>query len=180
MTREGPPFFTQNDHYLDSSRGKWLAYYNLTYENQDRYHQDRRERSFSPASEFVDERPAIFMSERAVRADPPGVRALKALAELGYSDLTQADFVRLHPPNQFQEELEMMADVRAYFQVSYKVNCSLRRLVHELTMSSFNGDIVHVENNRQRPNHDLPLSERRRCAQHAGLPVCRAGKSRGI
>ena len=53
--------------------------------------------------------------------DPPLDRALRALGELGYANLRQSDLVRLDPPDTFEEELNVMADVRAYFQVAYKV-----------------------------------------------------------
>ena len=57
------------------------------------------------------------------------VIALKALEELGYPGLAFSDLSRLHPSDNFQIELEVMADVRAYFQVSFKVSL---RTVHIL------------------------------------------------
>ena len=46
--------------------------------------------------------------------------ALAALAKLGYH-ATPADLGKLHPPDIYEEELEVMAEVRAYWRVAYKV-----------------------------------------------------------
>lgn len=50
--------------------------------------------------------------------------ALAALAKLGYN-VTAADLGKLNPPDIFEEELQVMAEVRAYFHVSYKVRTSV-------------------------------------------------------
>lgn len=47
--------------------------------------------------------------------------ALSALAKLGYVGLTVDDLGKLNPPDEYEEELHVMAEVRAYFQVAYKV-----------------------------------------------------------
>lgn len=49
--------------------------------------------------------------------------ALSSLAALGIH-VTVADLGKLHPPDIYEEELEVMAEVRAYFQVAYKVRDS--------------------------------------------------------
>ncbi|KZT74598.1 hypothetical protein DAEQUDRAFT_660676 [Daedalea quercina L-15889] len=46
--------------------------------------------------------------------------ALSALAKLGYVGLTGHDLGKLNRPDEYEEELHVMAEVRAYFQVSYK------------------------------------------------------------
>lgn len=48
-------------------------------------------------------------------------RALRVLKEAGYVSYKLADFDRLRRTDVFQDELIVMADVRAYFQVAYKV-----------------------------------------------------------
>lgn len=48
--------------------------------------------------------------------------ALAALAAIGYTGLTTDDLGKLNPEDEYETELEVMAEVRAYFQVSYKVN----------------------------------------------------------
>ncbi|KZT22881.1 hypothetical protein NEOLEDRAFT_1180623 [Neolentinus lepideus HHB14362 ss-1] len=46
--------------------------------------------------------------------------ALAALADIGYAGLTAEDLGKLNPPDEFTREIIVMAQVRAYFQVSYK------------------------------------------------------------
>ncbi|EPQ51165.1 hypothetical protein GLOTRDRAFT_141261 [Gloeophyllum trabeum ATCC 11539] len=46
--------------------------------------------------------------------------ALAALADIGYTGITQEDLGKLNPPDEFAREINVMAQVRAYFQVSYK------------------------------------------------------------
>lgn len=58
-------------------------------------------------------------------AESPLDRALAALRELGYKDLVESDLDRLIPPDEYEEELVVMADVRAYFQVAYKVRAPI-------------------------------------------------------
>ncbi len=48
-------------------------------------------------------------------------KALAALAALGFSGLTAEDLEKLHPVDEYETELKVMAEVRGYFQVSYKV-----------------------------------------------------------
>ncbi|TFK46143.1 hypothetical protein OE88DRAFT_1687998 [Heliocybe sulcata] len=85
--------FTQNGHYYDSCRDKWLAKY-----------KDARARK-APVSDGHEEK---------INA------ALAALANLGYDGLTAEDLGKLNPPDEFIREINVMAQVRAYFQVSYK------------------------------------------------------------
>lgn len=51
-------------------------------------------------------------------------QALAALAALGYH-VSAADLGKLNPPDVFESELELMAEVRAYFQIAYKVRCAM-------------------------------------------------------
>ena len=53
-------------------------------------------------------------------------KALSALAALGYN-VTAADFGKLVPPDLYEQEMDIMAEVRAYFYVAYKV-CHLLSL----------------------------------------------------
>jgi len=55
------------------------------------------------------------------RVETPADRALRSLAEAGYKNLRVSDLARLLPPDS-EEELIVMADVRAFYQVSYKVS----------------------------------------------------------
>lgn len=57
----------------------------------------------------------------------PEERAIQALADLGYTGLSVEDLARLNPPDEYEEALLVMADVRAYFQVAYKVHFTSSR-----------------------------------------------------
>ncbi|CCL98324.1 uncharacterized protein FIBRA_00318 [Fibroporia radiculosa] len=46
--------------------------------------------------------------------------ALAALAKAGFIGLTTDDLGKLNPPDEFEDELNVMAEVHGYFQVSYK------------------------------------------------------------
>ncbi len=46
---------------------------------------------------------------------------LANLAKLGYTGIGEDDLGKLNPPDIYEEELQVMAEVRAYFQVAYKV-----------------------------------------------------------
>ncbi|TDL21013.1 hypothetical protein BD410DRAFT_790079 [Rickenella mellea] len=127
LAMEKSPLYTQNHHYLDSVRDKWLSKY-----------RERRKNPIPPppppvpvpAPSPAARRPAAFdhrlyPSSVGVAAHmeeevSPLDEALSALARLGYRGLTETDLTRLSPPDSFEEELIVMADVRAYFQVAYK------------------------------------------------------------
>lgn len=50
-------------------------------------------------------------------------RAAIALAKLGYLSVTSTTLKRLLPPDdEYEDEITVMADVRAYFHVAYKVS----------------------------------------------------------
>lgn len=52
--------------------------------------------------------------------------ALAALRKLGHLDLTAEDIMQFPLRDEYEEELKVMADVRAYFQVSYQVSVNLK------------------------------------------------------
>ncbi|KAH7883417.1 P-loop containing nucleoside triphosphate hydrolase protein, partial [Phlebopus sp. FC_14] len=100
------PNFTQNTHYYQTLCEGWLNKYKLARQDM-RVH----EIDYTP--------PRV----RHVRVDneSPDVVALRALAQLGYGGLSVNDLARLLPPDaRFEQELIVMADVRAYFHVAYK------------------------------------------------------------
>ncbi|KAG7442467.1 uncharacterized protein BT62DRAFT_954832 [Guyanagaster necrorhizus] len=47
-------------------------------------------------------------------------KALAALTALGFTGLTAEELEKLHPVDDYETELKVMAEVRGYFQVSYK------------------------------------------------------------
>ncbi|KAH9932350.1 P-loop containing nucleoside triphosphate hydrolase protein [Fomitopsis serialis] len=48
------------------------------------------------------------------------IEALALLTKLGYKGLKVEDLGKLNPPDEFEEEMQVMAEVRAYFHVAYK------------------------------------------------------------
>lgn len=58
--------------------------------------------------------------------DPEKINTILALlAEIGHTGLKAEDLGKLNPPDEYETELQVMAEVRGYFQVSYKVRtCS--------------------------------------------------------
>ncbi|KAG2141892.1 P-loop containing nucleoside triphosphate hydrolase protein [Suillus clintonianus] len=95
---ETTPHYTQNTHYLQTLRDKWLSHYKTA-------------RS----------RPSQYKAHiRHVREVTAQAKALRALAEAGYTNIRVSDLARLLPPDSFEDELIVMADVRAYYHVAYK------------------------------------------------------------
>lgn len=57
--------------------------------------------------------------------DPETIRVLMSLlAKLGHNQLKLEDLAKLNPPDEYENELQVMAEVRGYFKVSYKVSQS--------------------------------------------------------
>ena len=49
---------------------------------------------------------------------------LAGLTKLGYTGVKEVDLGKLNPPDLYEDELEVMAEVRAYFDISCKVRLS--------------------------------------------------------
>ncbi|KIK46797.1 hypothetical protein CY34DRAFT_799955 [Suillus luteus UH-Slu-Lm8-n1] len=75
------------------------------------------ERATSPP---VLSRASVTASRVYATSETPEAKALRALAEAGYANLSIQDLSRLLPPDSREKELIVMADVRAYFHVAYK------------------------------------------------------------
>ncbi|EKM52205.1 uncharacterized protein PHACADRAFT_198273 [Phanerochaete carnosa HHB-10118-sp] len=69
-----------------------------------------------PQKRSIEEKRELDAEERA-RFEQQAITALTVL--LGHN-VTLEDFARLLPPDVYEEELEVMAEVRAYFKVAYK------------------------------------------------------------
>ncbi|KAG1851703.1 P-loop containing nucleoside triphosphate hydrolase protein [Suillus subluteus] len=118
------PHYTQNTHYLQTLREKWLAHYKTVRSRPSMYRAPIR-----PIGEAVgpcpsnDPNPSNCPSPAkpgGAKVETPESKALRALAEAGYAGLQVSDLARLLPPDSFEEELVVMADVRAYYHVAYK------------------------------------------------------------
>ena len=122
---EGTPHFTQNSHYFQTLRERWLAYYKMVRMNPAQYNASVVEPS-ELSAELSEDEPELPVET---------LEALRALAEAGYPNLRVSDLARLLPPDSWEEELIVMADVRAYYQVGYKVSCA-RQLYFKASESS--------------------------------------------
>ena len=65
---------------------------------------------------------SIAELEAATEREALETEALALLTKLGYKGLKVEDLGKLNPPDEFEEELQVMAEVRAYFHVAYKVS----------------------------------------------------------
>ncbi|XP_006461470.1 hypothetical protein AGABI2DRAFT_192973 [Agaricus bisporus var. bisporus H97] len=128
---EGEPF-TVNNHYLADYKEKFLVYYR-------RARRDAKRKALSPGTRrpsptkmtsmaMAEETRSPMNRSRSVfqsasideGAVDPITEALTALSRAGYPGLTQDDLPKLLGQDDMEPALEIMATVRAYFQVSYK------------------------------------------------------------
>ncbi|OCB87674.1 hypothetical protein A7U60_g5200 [Sanghuangporus baumii] len=150
LKQEKHPLYTQNEYYFRTLRLHWLAEYTEARLKQNKYvklravtasefsDDDHLPIQLAPSSPGLYAVPMVAPSPmdcpriraysspkpvpvRYVPDATPMDRALEALRELGYKNVTRADLPRLlTAPDEFNEELIVMADVRAYFFVAYK------------------------------------------------------------
>jgi len=96
---------TSNEHYLSDYKAKYLA----------RYRAERKVHSGSGANDRL----RNFMNGTY---DHNGnlENAISCLQQMGFpSDLKKEDFLRLLKPDTSEEALDIMAEVRAYYQGQY-------------------------------------------------------------
>ena len=77
---------------------------------------------------------------------------LAGLTRLGYTNVTREDLGKLCPPDEYEKEIMLMAEVRAYFHISYKVRPYSFYFSCNITISDFISYSVFVEDHRQRPD----------------------------
>ena len=96
---------TSNEHYLSDYKAKYLA----------RYRAERKMHSGSGANESL----RNFMNGTYDHSGNFG-NAISHLQQMGFpSDLKKEDFLRLLKPDTSEEALDIMAEVRAYYQGQY-------------------------------------------------------------
>lgn len=143
--------FTQNAHYLSSSTEKWVSTYKAEKAgngNEDQFSSegrhimpspflqldlfgglDRSERSSGPDPHSSSTTPSLFGSPQPepVRPTPTSPDSnkireiLASLAEIGYHGLVADDLRKLNHTDEYEMEIQVMGEIRGYFQVSYKV-----------------------------------------------------------
>jgi vacuolar protein sorting-associated protein 1 len=119
---ETTPHYTQNTHYLQTLQEKWLAHYKKVRVNSSRYkvHQCMDTPAIVPT--IIQPRVSHPYSVTELTVESPEAKALRSLAEAGYPNVRVPDLARLLPPDSYEEELIVMADVRAFYHVAYKVS----------------------------------------------------------
>lgn len=103
--------FTLNTHYLADYRDKFLAHYKGARQAGEHGDLVERIRRYIPGGP-----PDVFAGapEDAIS------KVLSGLVELGMPGIKPEDIPKLLPADELEPALEIMADVRAYFQVAYK------------------------------------------------------------
>ena len=90
--------FTLNDHYLNDLHARILA-------------------------RLKDKRYPVPTSEDKDNHESNVAQALACLALVGHTGLKEEDLSKLRPTDDYETELDVMAETRAYWQVAYKVSC---------------------------------------------------------
>lgn len=123
--------YTQNTHYFADKRDKQLAQYKQARAfRAGKAANASSGRSNGDSEDDSEEEGSAGGSGSGTFSRAPSklgpkeketlLSALAELTKLGYP-VKEDDLGKLNPPDEYQEELEVMAEVRAYFQVSYKV-----------------------------------------------------------
>ena len=108
--------FSLGTHYLAHYRAKFLAYYKGARE------QDRNRNLMSAIQSFTPPASSASTTRRqSFQETPPtGIaKVLAGLVELGFHGVKPEDLAKLIPPDGMEPALEIMADVRAYFQGTF-------------------------------------------------------------
>ncbi|KXN93305.1 hypothetical protein AN958_00229 [Leucoagaricus sp. SymC.cos] len=103
--------FTLNTHYMSDYKEKFLTYYR-------RVRQDSRRKDANLGA-IPDRPPTQFVFGAQEQEDLTG-QALSILAKIGYEGLKREDLGKLLGQDVMEPALDIMATVRAYFQVAYK------------------------------------------------------------
>ncbi|KAJ7779480.1 P-loop containing nucleoside triphosphate hydrolase protein [Mycena maculata] len=112
LEEDGP--LTLNEHYLADYKSKFMSYY-----------KGAREKIQNPVLATAIE---AYRPEQPLPTDPYGnqipltgiAQVLSSLASVGLSGVHAEDLVKLLSPDRMDPALNIMSDVRAYFQVAYK------------------------------------------------------------
>jgi len=104
--------FSLNTHYLSDYRSKFLAYYKAEREKDERSDLVTLINAYNSAN--VETQPP---GNQNSLGQPVGIaKVLAALSEIGVSGIKAEDLANLLPPDRMAPALEIMANVRAYFQ----------------------------------------------------------------
>ncbi|KAF8434537.1 P-loop containing nucleoside triphosphate hydrolase protein [Boletus edulis BED1] len=118
------PIYSQNVKDFQDLREKWLNKYRRARKNPGDYRipespPEGASKGSRPKKNLKLDHSCVSMGASEAY-ETPEIQALRYLAQAGYKDLTVEDLARLYPRDQFEDELVVMADVRAYFTIAYK------------------------------------------------------------
>ena len=145
--------FTLNHHYLSDYKEKFLAYYKAAREEVVRNNIAAQIKAFEGNSS---KSPRVTLTPRRHYAvevcepcEPRGIgKVLKGLAEMGITGTKPEDIYKILPPDAMAPAINIMADVRAYFQGTEDI--------------SFEGSILWLTNLPFCPDYPFPCCERSR------------------
>ena len=107
--------FSLNTHYLSDYRSKFLSHYRASREY---YEQATLIKAIQTYGKNLDQTPNT--TDWACDPEPSEIsgiaKVLAGLAEIGMTGVKAEDLPKLLPPDMMAPALEIMADVRAYFQ----------------------------------------------------------------
>lgn len=114
--------FTQNLHYYEASRDKFLSRYKHLRAGGTGKCGDIRGGNVNLLSNRA-HRSSQHTSPVIVASSPEAVRQLMSqLTSFGYPNLKIEDLAKLNPPDVYENELRVMGEVHGYFQVAHKVS----------------------------------------------------------
>ncbi|KAJ3524152.1 hypothetical protein NMY22_g11127 [Coprinellus aureogranulatus] len=111
--------FTLNQHYLTYYKSKFLGYYKEVRQAvvQDKVAGQVKAYVEDPSSHTV----TSYKHNKYGVSEPSAMaKAMSALAEMGITGIRPEDLLKILPEDEMSPALNIMADVRAYFQVAYK------------------------------------------------------------
>ena len=109
LSREGDIYFTHNVYHYKRTTEIWYEHYKLVRLSGGDYNPGHGH----PISTHPDTIASLQ------------VTALRALRDLGYRSITAIDFRKMLPTDPYDDELHLMAEVRAFFQVAFEVKLLL-------------------------------------------------------
>lgn len=112
--------FTLNQHYLTDYKSKFLTYYRETREDVVRGRVATQVKNYrdDPTSHTVNTYGTTSKGGRVLTGTEPSAvaKAMSALAEMGITGIRPEDLYKILPEDEMSPAMNIMADVRAYFQ----------------------------------------------------------------
>ncbi|KZV86781.1 hypothetical protein EXIGLDRAFT_774260 [Exidia glandulosa HHB12029] len=123
MLKETESIYTQNEHYLEAYKAKFLGHYKQVRMKQPPPPPRPSSVEASRSGIYDDYEPVIYNDPyqhvRSPQVDPTDA-AVRALQAAGYTHVKSTDLPKLLPSHGLDPAFDIMAEVRAYFQVAYK------------------------------------------------------------